>query len=333
MRVTILCGGVGGARFTRSFSHWAERTGWEGELTALVNVGDDFTHLGLRVSPDIDSVTYHLAGLGDDARGWGRGGDTDTAITEITRVLPQEGWFQLGDLDIAHNLMRTHLLGQGHSLSRVTAELAGRYGVDCRILPVTDDPSPTRVRLSEPLPGVDGTEPLELGFQEWWVREQATPVPDRFVFPLAGAASPAPGVLQALDEADLVVIAPSNPAVSIAPILAIPGVREALTGVAAPVIGLSPIIGGKPVRGWADRCLRVLGVPCTAAGVAEHYGARAAGGLLDGWLIDDVDAEDCRELEPATASSPLIFQGTPEDDHIITAALELADRCRTSFSG
>ncbi|MGO1544101.1 MAG: 2-phospho-L-lactate transferase [Gulosibacter sp.] len=325
--MTFLSGGIGGARLAYAFQQWNRRAGLPCAFTAIVNVGDDFTHLGLRVSPDIDSVTYHLADLGDQHRGWGRAGDTDAAIREVQRVLPEAGWFQLGDLDIAHNAMRTHLLTEGLTLSEVTAKLTARYGVDMRVLPSTNDPSPTRVRFSGP----NGTS-VDRGFQEWWVRDRAEPLPQSFEFPLVASTSPAPGVIEAISGADVVVIAPSNPIVSIEPILAIPGIREAVERVSAPVVGISPIIANKPVRGWADRCLQVEGVDCTASAVAERYGHRNEGGLLDGWLVDEGDVTSSRSFPGRVAASPLRFTRGEEDFQIVDALFELAAKCEMQRS-
>lgn len=321
-KVTFLSGGVGGARLAYAFQQWNRRVGLPCSFTAIVNVGDDFTHLSLHISPDIDSVTYHLADLGDQHRGWGRAGDTDAAIREVRRILPEAGWFHLGDLDIAHNAMRTHLLHEGRTLSEVTAMLTARHGADMHVIPATDDPSPTRVRFA----GSSGLH-TELGFQEWWVRDQAEPLPDEFIFPLALAATPAPGVIEAITSADVLVIAPSNPIVSIDPILAIPGIREAVQNATAPVVGVSPIIANKPVRGWADRCLRVAGIECTAAAVATRYGYRPDGGILDGWLVDYADIESCRPFPGRVAASNLRFTRGEEDFHIVNALFELAAKC------
>lgn len=317
-RVVFLSGGVGGARFARALDMWNRAAQRPLTCTAVVNVGDDFTHLGMRISPDLDSVTYHLAGMGDRARGWGRAGDTDQVITEIRRVLPAAGWFHLGDLDIAHSLLRTQLLSDGTPLSEVTRVLNTQYGVDFTVLPVTDAVSPTSVSL----PNRENT----LNFQEWWVRDQAHPTPSGFTFPAAPTARPAPGVLEALSNADLIVVAPSNPIVSIDPILAIPGIRAALASAAAPVIGLSPIIGGKPVRGWLDRCLEAVGVECSAPAIASRYGSRADGGLLDGWLADPEDAGLVNEFRGEIAHVPLRFTQSDEDLAIIDAVFELAGR-------
>lgn len=320
MRVALLSGGVGGARCALALDIWRRTEDPGLELTAIVNVGDDFSHLGLRIAPDIDSVTYHLGNLGDRERGWGRVGDSGRIMTQVERHLPEACWFHLGDLDLAHSLIRTELLASGLTLSEVTRRYAEDLGISARVLPVTDDPSPTAVDL----PGG-----RSVGFQEWWVRDRAEPAPLRFRFPLAAEALPAPGVLDAIRKADLIVVAPSNPIVSVTPVLEISGVREAVRTARAPVIGLSPIIGGRPVRGWADRCLAAAGVECSATGVRDFYGDRRGGGLLDGWLLDDADT-GLPAAAPAassipTSSVPLLFSGTAEDNRIVGALLELAE--------
>lgn len=318
MKIAVLSGGVGGARFARALDAFGNRADRPIACSAIVNVGDDFTHLGLRVSPDLDSVAYHLADLGDRERGWGRAGDTGRAMAEMRRVLPEASWFELGDLDIAHNLMRTHLLATGATLSAATRTLNERYGVECEVLPASDDPSPTLVAL-----GPDGSDTV--AFQEWWVRDRAEPAPRSFEFPGAASARPAPGVLEALRAADLIVIAPSNPVVSISPILAIPGIRDAVTASAAPVIGLSPVIGGKPVRGWLERCLAAIGVECSAPAISELYGDRRSGGLLDGWLADPVDAGLDTSFTGEVRHVPLRFHLDERDDRVVEALLDLAD--------
>lgn len=319
--VVFLSGGVGGARFAQALDTWNGEAGNPLACTAIVNVGDDFTHLGMRISPDLDSVAYHLAGLGNRARGWGRAGDTDAVMTEMRRVLPTASWFQLGDLDIAHNLLRTHLLNDGAPLSEVTRILNELYGVRFTVLPVTDAPSPTLVTFPA------GGETLR--FQEWWVRDQAQPTPSGFAFPEARAARPSPGVIEALASADLIVVAPSNPVVSIDPILAIPGIRAALTNSAAPIVGLSPIIGGRPVRGWLDRCLEAVAVECSAPAIAAYYGNRQDGGLLDGWLADPQDAGTTDTFGGAVAHVPLLFTQDERDLAIIEAVFSLAERITT----
>ncbi|UOR02181.1 2-phospho-L-lactate transferase CofD family protein [Leucobacter allii] len=331
MRVALLSGGVGGARCALALDIWRRETRSRLDLTAIVNVGDDFTHLGLRISPDIDSVLYHLGDLGDTSRGWGRAGDSATIAEQLRRHLPEAAWFHLGDLDLGHSLIRTRLLAQGLTLSEVTAKFAEDFGIEASVRPVTDDPSPTVVDVPAEVPAetlwpdeASGTAERSLGFQEWWVRGRAEPMPCRFRSPAAAEARPAPGVLDAIRDADVVVIAPSNPIVSVTPVLDIPGVREAVRATSAPVVGLSPIIGGRPVRGWADRCLAVAGVECSATGVRDFYGARESGGLLDGWLLDPTDATPGPHPMPTTASE-LRFGGDERDTRIVEALWELVE--------
>jgi LPPG:FO 2-phospho-L-lactate transferase len=284
MRIVVLTGGIGGARFlvgvrevARQLAGQSTPRGGTVEITAVVNVGDDVTLHGLRICPDLDSVVYTLGGAADPERGWGRRDESWVVKEELAAYGAEPTWFGLGDRDIATHLVRTRMLDAGYPLSAVTEALCTRWQPGVRVLPATDDRVETHV--------VTDTEALH--FQEWWVRHRGALPAKRFVFVGAEAAKPAPGVLDALAAADVVLLAPSNPVVSIAPILAIPGLKDALV---PPVVGLSPIIGGAPVRGMADRCLAAVGVECTAAGVGGLYGARSAGGILDAWLVDTADA-------------------------------------------
>jgi LPPG:FO 2-phospho-L-lactate transferase len=281
MRIVVLAGGIGGARFlvgVREVARQFAGPGGSAEVTtAVVNVGDDVTLHGLRICPDLDTVVYTLGGAADPDRGWGRRDETWVVKEELAAYGAEPTWFGLGDRDIATHLIRTRMLDAGYPLSAVTEALCARWQPGVRVLPATDDRVETHV--------VTGSEALH--FQEWWVRHRGALPAKRFVFVGAESAKPAPGVLDALAAADVVLLAPSNPVVSIAPILAIPGLKEALT---APVVGVSPIIGGAPVRGMADRCLATVGVECSAAGVGGLYGARSAGGILDAWLVDSADA-------------------------------------------
>ncbi|TMM38479.1 MAG: 2-phospho-L-lactate transferase [Actinobacteria bacterium] len=274
MRIVVLAGGIGGARFLAGVRATGE------EVTAVVNVGDDVTLHGLRICPDLDSVMYTLGGGADRERGWGRAGETWVVKEELAAYGAEPAWFGLGDRDLATHLVRTRMLGAGYPLSAVTEALCARWQPGVRLLPATDDRLETHV--------VTGGRALH--FQEWWVRYRAELPAQRFVFVGADAAKPAAGVLDALADADVVLVAPSNPVVSIAPILAVTELRDALVRGTVPVVGISPIIGGAPVRGMADKCLAALDVPCTAAGVGDLYGARSAGGILDAWLVDTADA-------------------------------------------
>jgi LPPG:FO 2-phospho-L-lactate transferase len=284
MRIVVVAGGIGGARFLLGVRAYAREVG--GEVTAVVNVGDDAVMHGLRICPDLDSVMYTLGGGADAERGWGRRDETWTIKEELAAYGAEPTWFGLGDRDIATHLVRTTMLNAGYPLSAVTEALCARWRPGVRLLPATDDRLETHVVV----PVDEGQDQRAIHFQEWWVRHRGELPARRFVFVGADAAKPAAGVLDAISAADLVLLAPSNPVVSVAPVLAVPGLREAITGGDAPVVGVSPIIGGAPVRGMADRCLASIGVECSAAGVGALYGARRDGGLLDGWLVDEADA-------------------------------------------
>jgi LPPG:FO 2-phospho-L-lactate transferase len=307
MRIVVLAGGIGGARFLAG----VRATG--AEVTAVVNVGDDVTLHGLRICPDLDSVMYTLGGGADAERGWGRAGETWTVKEELAAYGAEPTWFGLGDRDVATHLVRTRMLGAGYPLSAVTETLCTRWQPGVRLLPATDDRLETHVVL----------EDRAIHFQEWWVRYRAQLPAQRFVFIGAEAAKPAAGVLDALAEADLVLVAPSNPVVSIAPILAVSALRDAVVAGRAPVVGVSPIIGGAPVRGMADRCLAALDVPCTAEGVGRMYRARGDGGILDGWLVDPSDAGTTVE-GVTVGTAPLLMSDEATTLTIVRAAMELA---------
>jgi LPPG:FO 2-phospho-L-lactate transferase len=307
MRIVVLAGGIGGARFLTG----VRATG--AEVTAIVNVGDDVTVHGLRICPDLDSVMYTLGGGADPERGWGRAGETWVVKEELAAYGAEPSWFGLGDKDVATHLVRTRMLGAGYPLSTVTDTLCARWRPGVRLLPATDDRLETHV--------VTGGRAIH--FQEWWIRHRAALPAERFVFVGADAAKPAAGVLDALAEADVVLVAPSNPVVSIAPILAVAELRAALVDNQARVVGVSPIIGGAPVRGMADKCLAALDVPCTAAGVGGLYGARSAGGILDAWLVDTADAGT--EVDGVRVRAcPLWMSGESATLAIVRAALEEA---------
>ncbi|HET6212454.1 MAG TPA: 2-phospho-L-lactate transferase [Micromonosporaceae bacterium] len=315
MQIVVLAGGIGGARFLQGVRALARGRG--AEVTAIVNVGDDVTLHGLRICPDLDSVMYTLGGGADPERGWGRSGETWAVKEELARYGAEPAWFGLGDRDLATHLVRTTMLNAGHPLSAVTEALCNRWQPGVRILPASDDPVETHVVVSSE----DGAPALH--FQEWWIRHRASLPARRFVFVGAEQAKPAAGVLDALAAADVVLLAPSNPVVSIAPILAVPGLRDALTGGPAPVVGVSPVIGGSPVRGMADKCLAAVGVECSAAGVGAFYGARPAGGILDGWLVDVADAGTRVDGVPVR-ETPLWMTDEAATVAMVAAALEVA---------
>jgi LPPG:FO 2-phospho-L-lactate transferase len=268
----VLTGGVGGARFLRGLVDAVDAAG----VTAIVNVGDDVEVLGLSVSPDVDSVVYALAGLADEERGWGRAEETWNALSAAD-AFGGESWFRLGDRDIGLHLVRTAALRSGLPLSTVSARLAAAVGVEATILPATDDR--LRTRLETP----NGN----FAFEEWFVaRGHRDPV-DRILFTGAADARPAPGVLEALHEADVILIAPSNPYVSVGPILAVERIRSALERRRAPAIAVSPLIGGRSIKGPADSMLERLEGGTTAAHVARCYP-----GLIDALVLDEADAAD-----------------------------------------
>ncbi|WP_433051922.1 2-phospho-L-lactate transferase [Dactylosporangium sp. CS-033363] len=281
MRIVVLAGGIGGARFLLGVRAVARETG--ADVTAVINVGDDVTLHGLRICPDLDSVMYTLGGGADPERGWGRVGESWTVKEELAAYGAEPTWFGLGDKDIATHLVRTRMLEAGYPLSAVTEALCDRWQPGIRMLPASDDRVETHAVVE-----VDGAT-RAIHFQEWWIRYRAEIPTQRFVFVGADSAKPAAGVLDAIAAADVVLVAPSNPVVSIAPILAVPAVRDAVATGKAPVVGFSPIIGTAPVRGMADKCLAVMGVACTPEGVGGLLGARANGGVLDAWLVDETD--------------------------------------------
>jgi len=319
MRITVLTGGIGGARFLLGVRAYARAAG--AEVTAVVNVGDDVRMHGLQICPDLDSVMYTLGGAADPERGWGRVGESWVVKEELAAYGAEPTWFGLGDKDTATHLVRTTMLTAGYPLSQVTAALCERWQPGVTLLPATDD------RLETHVVADVGGERKAIHFQEWWVRHRGDVPTHRFVFVGADAAKPAPGVREAITTADVVLVAPSNPVVSIAPILAVPGIREALADGPAPVVGVSPIIGGSPVRGMADRCLATLGVEVSAAGVGALYGPRSDGGLLDGWLVDTTD-EGAGVPGVTTRAVPLWMTDEAATATMVEAAIALAGERR-----
>jgi LPPG:FO 2-phospho-L-lactate transferase len=315
MRIVVLTGGIGGARFLVGVRAHARRIG--AEVTAVVNVGDDVQLHGLRICPDLDSVMYTLGGAADPERGWGRVGETWAVKQELAAYGAEPTWFGLGDKDVATHLVRTTMLNAGYPLSAVTAALCERWQPGIALLPATDDRLETHVVVE-----VDGGR-RAIHFQEWWVRHRGDLPTHRFIFVGAENAKPAAGVLEAIGSADVVLVAPSNPVVSIAPVLAVPRLKEALVDGPAPVVGVSPIIAGAPVRGMADRCLATMGVEVSAGGVGGLYGARSTGGLLDGWLVDAGDA-DAAVPGVEVRAVPLWMTDEDATARMVVAALDLA---------
>jgi LPPG:FO 2-phospho-L-lactate transferase len=327
-KVTVLSGGVGGARFLQGVLRLRERTGASTEVTVIANTGDDIWLHGLKVCPDLDTVMYTLGDGIDAERGWGRQEETWHAKEELAAYGVEPTWFGLGDRDLATHLVRTQMLDAGYPLSAVTEALCRRwltplFGAGVRLLPMSDDRIETHVVIDDP----DSGERRAVHFQEYWIRHQAA-VPAHSVVPIgADKATPAPGVLDAIADADVVLVPPSNPVVSVGTILAVPGVRDALAKTPAPVVGVSGIVGDDHVRGMARQLLGVIGVEVSAAGVAEHYGARSAGGVIDGWLVDTRDAGLVARIEAAGIRSravPLMMTDHDATAAMVEAALDLA---------
>jgi LPPG:FO 2-phospho-L-lactate transferase len=294
MRVVCLSGGVGGAKLAAGLRDVLR----PGNLTVIGNVGDDVEVLGLHVSPDLDSVLYALAGLNDDDRGWGRAGETWRAL-DSAKAWGGEGWFQLGDLDLGLHLVRTQALRNGESLSRVTARLVEAAGLSTRLLPATDDP--VRTQVTTPA----GT----FSFQTWFVGRRHEDEVDGVSYVGAGTATPAPGVLDAIAEADALVLAPSNPYVSLGPILAVAAIRDAMAARNVRCIAVSPLIGGRAVRGPLDRMLTRM-----AGGTSPQHVTQCYKGVIDALVIDRSDA-------PASAEVPLVAAATLMTDRAATARL------------
>jgi len=305
--VAALAGGIGAARFLRGLVRAVDPP----TLTVVGNTGDDLVLHGLHVSPDLDSITYTLGGGVHPEQGWGRDGETLAVSTELRERYGVPTWFTLGDRDLATHLVRTRILAEGGTLSDATRAITAAWGLGFRLLPMTDDPVATRIRT------VDGRV---LHFQQWWVGERARADVADVWLEGAEAARPAPGVVAALAAADAVVLCPSNPVVSIGTILAVPGIREALAGV--PVVGVSPIVGGAPVRGMADRLLPATGSAVSALAVAARYAD-----FLDGWVVDEKDAtlaEDVEALGLRVAVTDTIMRTPEVAEAVARTALALA---------
>lgn len=317
MRIVVLAGGIGGARFLRGLKAAAP----DADITVIGNTGDDIHLFGLKVCPDLDTVMYTLGGGINEEQGWGRTDETFQVKDELKAYGVGPDWFGLGDRDFATHIVRTQMLGAGYPLSAVTEALCERWQPGVRLLPMTDDRVETHVAVD-----LDG-ERRAVHFQEYWVRLRAS-VDALAVVPVgAEQSNAAPGVLEALAEADVVLFPPSNPVVSIGTILAVPGIREAIAEAGVPVVGLSPIVGGAPVRGMADKMLSAIGVETAAAAVAEHYGS----GLLDGWLVDSADTGAVAEVEAAgirCRAVPLMMTDLDATAAMAREALALAEEVR-----
>lgn len=333
--ITVLAGGVGGSRFIRGLlSHLTRRSRASASneakprVTVIANTGDDMWLNGLRVCPDLDTLMYTLGGGIAEDQGWGRADESRRISDEIAAYGRGRDWFTLGDLDLATHIVRSDLLRQGATLTEATRFLCRRWQPGVDLIPMSDEPVETYVRLAE-----DIDEHLKgdlIHFEEWWVRYRAAVSAREFVQVGAETAQATPEVIDAIDTADIILIPPSNPVVSVGTILGVPGVHEALRQAAAAIVGISPVIGGTAVRGMADQCLETINVPSTAVGVATHYGARNEGGILDGWLVDTNDSWAVSELTDgagiATAAVPLWMRDIEATATMAGEAIDLALR-------
>ncbi|MCP3768969.1 MULTISPECIES: 2-phospho-L-lactate transferase [unclassified Streptomyces] len=347
MRIVVLAGGIGGARFLRGL----KRAAPDADITVIGNTGDDIHLFGLKVCPDLDTVMYTLGGGIDEERGWGRTDESFRLKEELAAYGVGPEWFGLGDRDFATHIVRTQMLAAGYPLSAVTEALCDRWQPGVRLIPMSDDRVETHVAVTLPAgdPAAGPTAGSGAGggagetpsgsatgsgvrkvihFQEYWVRLRASVAAEAVVPVGAEQAKPAPGVLEAIAAADVILFPPSNPVVSIGTILAVPGIREAIAEAGVPVVGLSPIVGDAPVRGMADKVLAAVGVESTAWAVAEHYGS----GLLDGWLVDTVDTSGVERIEEAgirCRAVPLMMTDVDATARMAREALALAEEVRT----
>jgi LPPG:FO 2-phospho-L-lactate transferase len=311
-RVVALAGGVGAARFLRGLVQAVPPA----RVTAIVNTGDDCAFYGVHISPDLDIVTYTLAGLVDREKGYGIESDSFTVVDALA-AHGHETWFRLGDRDLATCLHRTIRLAEGVGLAAVSDEIRRGFGVETRILPMSEDPCPTYVELAND---------RRVHFEEYLARDGAPDEVSAVDLSAAAAATPAPGVLEALRDASAILICPSNPVVSIGPILAVPGIRQTVKASPAPVVAISPIVGGAPVKGPADRLLRGIGVEVSARGVAGIYRD-----LCDGYVLDERDREQARDVERLgmrTAVLDTLMRDTGVAAGLARAALALAEQAR-----
>ncbi|MEU6722086.1 2-phospho-L-lactate transferase [Nonomuraea wenchangensis] len=307
MHIVSLAGGIGGARFLRGL----RATEPDATITVIGNTGDDITLFGLRVCPDLDTVMYTLGGGIDEEQGWGRAKESHVVKEELAAYGVEPQWFGLGDRDFATHIVRSQMLEAGYPLSQITEALCTRWQPGVRLLPMTDDRCETHVVIE------DERGKRAVHFQEWWVRLRASVPAQSFALVGVDRAKPAPGVLDAIRQADVVILPPSNPVVSIGTILQVPGIREAL--LPKTVVGVSPIIGGAPVRGMADACLTAIGVETTAQAVLELYGSD----LIDGWLVAEEDAGVALD-GVRVVSRPILMHDAEAAAGIARTALDLA---------
>lgn len=315
MQIVALAGGVGAGKFLRGVDR-----AYPGELaTVVVNTADDIVIHGLHVSPDLDSVCYWLAGLMDRERGWGRADETFNAMDAMRASGVIDAWFNLGDRDLSTHVLRTQLLHEGRTLSQATSAVRSTlFGLAIDVVPMTDDTVTTRIDV------VDAAgEPLDLHFQQYWVKRHAEDPVKGIRFEGIERAAPAPGVLDAIASADVLLLCPSNPVVSIGPILSVPGVRDSVAARSGPVVGVSPIVGGAPLAGMADKLMPVVGLEVSALGAARAYRD-----LLSSWVIDERDRDAASRIADELGVNVAVTDTVMRDDEVAAAlartAVELA---------
>jgi LPPG:FO 2-phospho-L-lactate transferase len=308
--VVAVCGGVGGAKLALGLQHALP----PGELAVLVNTGDDFDHLGLRICPDLDTVLYTLAGVANPEAGWGRSGETWQFMTEIARF-GGDTWFQLGDRDLALHVERTRRLAAGETLAQIMQDAASRFGVPSRLWPMSDEPVRTILETAEGL----------LPFQDYFVRRRCEPRVSSIVFTGCERARARPEAVAALRSPSLraVVLCPSNPWLSVDPILALPELRAALATATAPVVAVTPLIGGKAVKGPTAKLMAELGIETSTASVARHYA-----GLIDGYVVDEIDAGEAARIEARTLCAPTLMRTLEDRIRLAGHTLGFADVLR-----
>lgn len=303
-KIVCLAGGVGGAKLADGLAQLLPPE----NLTIIVNTGDDFQHLGLTICPDFDTVLYTLGGVANAETGWGRAAESWRTIDEVGR-LGGPNWFRLGDLDLATHLVRAHLLAEGHTLTAVARHLCRQFGIAARVLPMSDQPAPTQI----------ASEGRVLPFQVWFVQERWQPPVEQVILPEDVRATPA--VMRALEEADCVLIAPSNPFVSVAPILNAYPVRPMLEDLPRAVVAVSPIVGGQALKGPAGKMLREMDLPVSATAVADYYGD-----LLDGFVYDSQDAGELDGAPVETLCTDTIMHSPTDRRRLAAEVLDFAAR-------
>lgn len=311
MQIVALAGGVGAGKFLRGVDR-----AYPGELaTVVVNTGDDIVIHGLHVSPDIDSVCYWLTDLMDRGRGWGRAGETFNTMEAMRTAGGIDAWFNLGDRDLATHVLRTQLLHEGRTLSQATSSLRSMlFDLAVEVVPMTDDTVTTRIDVFD----VAG-ERLDLHFQEYWVKRHARDSVKGVRFEGIERAAPAPGVLDAITSADVLLLCPSNPVVSIGPILSVPGIRDSVVARSGPVVGVSPIVGGAPLAGMADKLMPVAGLDVSALGAARAYRD-----LLSGWVIDERDRDAAPRIADELGVRVAVTDTVMRDDEVAGAVARVA---------